>query len=104
MILNVPNEKKNQPSTSFWADNEPHRYHLADVNLHPIKLTRIAMRALLKRNKKGVVIIVSSAAAIYPLYPVPLYNATKAALVAFTKSLRPADEEEGVKVACICPG
>lgn len=62
------------------------------------------MHALLKTNKKGVVIIVSSAVALYPLYPVPLYNATKAALVAFTKSMRPADDEEGIKVACICPG
>ena len=62
------------------------------------------MHALLNKNKKGVVIVVSSVVVLYPMYPVPLYNATKAALVAFTKSLRPADEEEGIKVACICPG
>ncbi|KAL9125408.1 MAG: hypothetical protein Q9217_005384 [Psora testacea] len=93
-----------KPTTSFWADNEPTHYPLLDINLHPIKLTRIAIRALLSRNKKGVIILLSSAAGIYPVYPAPLYNASKAALIAFTKSLRPAEEEEGVKVACICPG
>ena len=62
------------------------------------------MQALLKKNKKGVIVMVSSAVALYPLYPTPLYNATKAALLAFTKSLRPADDEEGIKVASICPG
>ena len=96
--------RSTQPSTSFWADDEPDRYHLVDVNLHPIKLTRIAMQASLKKNKKGVIVMVSSAAALYPLYPTPLYNATKAALLAFTKSLRPADNEEGIKVVSICPG
>lgn len=41
---------------------------------------------------------------VYPLYPVPLYNATTAALLALTKSLRPADDEEGEKIACVCFG
>ena len=93
-----------QPTSSFWGDDESDRYLISDVNLHPIKLSRIAIRALLEKNKKGVIVIISSMAAHYQFYPVPLYNATKAALVAFTKSLLPADAEEGVKVVCICPG
>ena len=74
------------------------------VNLHPIPFTRIAISALLRKNKKGVVLVLSSLAGLHPSYPTPLYNATKHALVGFVKSLMPAEKEEGVKVCAVCPG
>ncbi|KAL9121040.1 MAG: hypothetical protein Q9187_002406 [Circinaria calcarea] len=90
--------------TSYWFDTESERYACIDINAsHPIKLTRIATRALLNKNKHGVVLIISSSAGLYPVYPTPLYNASKHAVVGFVKSMKPADDEEDIKIVCICP-
>ncbi|KAH7032149.1 15-hydroxyprostaglandin dehydrogenase [Macrophomina phaseolina] len=95
-----------EPSSSnFWTDTEADDYATVSVNVTaPIKLTRIAMRALLRKNKKGVVLLVSSIAGYGGTYAVPLYCATKHAVVGFVKSMRKAEQEEGVKVVALCPG
>ncbi|KAI9808860.1 MAG: hypothetical protein M1827_007183 [Pycnora praestabilis] len=93
------------PWSNFWDDTETERYAEVDINInHPIKLTRIAMRALLSKDKKGVVLSLASGAGLQGIYPTPLYCATKHALVGFTKSMEAADRLEGVKVVTICPG
>ena len=93
-----------QPWSNFWDDTETERYAEVDINVnHPIKLTRIAIRTLLGKNKKGVVLIVSSIAGLEGGYPVPLYCATKHAVIGFVKSMAQADPLEGVKVVTICP-
>ncbi|KAF3394807.1 hypothetical protein DPV78_009068 [Talaromyces pinophilus] len=90
---------------SFFEDNEEERYHLMDVNAsHPIKLTRIGMKASIPRNKKMVMCVVASMAGLYPLYPSPVYNASKHAVVGFIKCMKPADVEENVKIVGVCPG
>ena len=71
---------------------------------HPMKMTRLAVRALLGANKRGVVCLVASGAGLYGLYLSSLYCASKHAVVGFTKSMGLADQEEGVKIVCICPG
>ncbi|KAK5084847.1 hypothetical protein LTR24_007456 [Lithohypha guttulata] len=71
---------------------------------HPIKLTRLAMRALLGARKKGVVVLVASTAGIRGNYLASLYSASKHAIVGFTKSMGQADPEEGVRIVCVCPG
>jgi NAD(P)-dependent dehydrogenase (short-subunit alcohol dehydrogenase family) len=116
-----------QPYSNFWEDPEPlenNGYKHVDINVnHPvgistnlfltesrlnisikIKLTRLAIRALLGKNKQGVVAIVGSIAGYSKQYPAPIYSATKHAVVGFTRSLGPAQELQGVKVVCICPG
>ncbi len=76
-----------------------------DINVnHPIKLTRLAMRALLGANKKGVVCLVASGAGLVGFYLTNLYCASKHAIVGFAKSMGQADQDEGVKIVCICPG
>lgn len=78
---------------------------MLDINAaHPLRLTRLAIRALAGRNKKGVVLIVASIAGIEGCYGAPLYCAAKHALVGFVKSMGLAEENEGVKVVAICPG
>ncbi|KUL90270.1 hypothetical protein ZTR_02015 [Talaromyces verruculosus] len=90
---------------SFFEDNEEERYHLMDVNAsHPIKLTRIGMKASIPRNKKMVMCVVASMAGLYPLYPSPVYNASKHAVVGFIKCMKPADVEENIKIVGVCPG
>jgi short-subunit dehydrogenase len=68
-----------------------------------MKLTRIAVRALLGKNKPGVVLLVSSLAGLYANYTAALYFASKSALVNFAHSMAQADEDEDVKVVAICP-
>jgi len=76
-----------------------------EINInHPIKLARIAMRALLGADKKGVVLMIASVAGLVGVYSSPLYSATKHAIVGFVKSMAEADEFEGVKVVAVCPG
>lgn len=77
---------------------------MININLHPIPLTRIAFSALLCKDKKGVILVLSSIAGLNTSYPTPVYTATKHALLGFVKSMKPADEEENVKVCSICPG
>ncbi len=62
------------------------------------------MRALLGKDKKGVVLIVASLAGLQGAYAAALYTATKHAMVGFTRSMGAADRLEGVKIVCICPG
>jgi NAD(P)-dependent dehydrogenase (short-subunit alcohol dehydrogenase family) len=95
-----------EPSWSnFWEDTETESYATMRINTdHPIRFTRLAFRALLGANKKGVVCLVSSGAGYHGLYISALYCASKHAVVGLARSLGPADEQEGVKVVCMCPG
>ncbi|GKZ21766.1 hypothetical protein AbraIFM66951_008770 [Aspergillus brasiliensis] len=93
------------PWSSFWEDTESTDYACIDINVnHPIKLTRLAIRALLGKDKKGVVCLVSSIAGISASIRSPLYCAAKHAIWGFVKSMAPLDQLEGVKVTSICPG
>ena len=64
----------------------------------------MAVRALLGKNKQGVILITASMAGYISMYRTPLYCATKHAMVGFTRSLADADRFQGVKVVAICPG
>lgn len=95
-----------EPSWSnFWDDLEEEAYKLIQINVnHPVKLTRLAMRALAGAEKQGVVCLVASTAGIRGNYFASLYATSKHAVVGFAKSMGQADIEEGVKVVCVLPG
>lgn len=91
--------------SNFWDDSEDNAYKTVQINLnHPIKLTRLAMRAALSAQKKAVVCLVASTAGIRGNFFIPIYAATKHGVVGFAKSMSQADPEEGVKVVCVMPG
>ncbi|OAA53002.1 NAD(P)-binding domain protein [Cordyceps fumosorosea ARSEF 2679] len=93
------------PRSSFWGDSETGKYTVLDINLvHPIKLTRIAIRTLLGKRKKGVVVVTSSIAGTNGHFGTPLYSASKHGVVGLVKSLAKAEQEANVKVVCVCPG
>jgi len=93
------------PWSNFWNDTEPEAYKTMQINVnHPIKFTRLALRALAGAEKQGVVCLVASAAGIRGNYLAALYAAAKHAVVGFAKSMGEADVEEGVKVVCVLPG
>lgn len=76
-----------------------------DINVtHPIKFTRMAMRALLGHKKEGVVLLISSIAGLDGVYSKPLYAAAKHAIVGFVRSMSVAEQQFGIKVVGICPG
>lgn len=95
-----------EPSWSnFWDDTETERYAAIDINIsHPIKLTRIAMRAFLSVRKTGVVLILGSMAGYQGSFSASLYSATKHAITGFTRSMTDLDQLESIKVVTICPG
>ncbi|KAJ9607367.1 hypothetical protein H2200_008440 [Cladophialophora chaetospira] len=91
--------------SNFWDDSEEDSYKTVQINInHPIKLARLAIRALLSAQKQGVVCLVASTAGIRGNFFAPLYAATKHAVVGFTKSMGQADPDEGVKIVCVLPG
>lgn len=90
--------------SNFWDDTEEDDYKTFAINVnHPLKLTRLAMRALLSANKKGVICLVASAAAMRGNYVLPIYTATKHAIFGLAKSLAQADPDEGIRVVCVLP-
>lgn len=92
------------PWSNFWDDNEEGGYATIKINVeHPIKLCRLAIRALAGADKKGVVLLVASRSGLFGHYEAALYTASKHAIVGLCKSLAQADEFEGVKVVSICP-
>lgn len=95
-----------EPSWSnFWNDDEDESYKALRINVeHPIKFTRLAMRALAGSDKQGVVCLVASTAGIRGNYFAALYATSKHAIVGFAKSMGQADPKQGVKVVCVLPG
>ena len=91
--------------SNFWDDSEQDSYKAMRINVdHPIKLTRLAMRALAGANKQGVVCLVASTAGIRGNYFASIYATTKHAIMGFAKSMGQADPDQGVKVVCVMPG
>jgi NAD(P)-dependent dehydrogenase (short-subunit alcohol dehydrogenase family) len=73
------------------------------VNLRGlIIVTREAMPLL--RESQGWVVNLASIAGKLPAPVLPVYGATKAAVIAFTHSLNRTAEEDGVRACAICPG
>ena len=91
--------------SNFWDDTEEESYKTVAINLqHPVKLTRLAMKALSSADKKGVVCHVASTAGIRGNFFAPLYVVTKHGVVGITKSLAQADPEFGVRIVAVLPG
>ncbi|KAL3679178.1 hypothetical protein R1sor_022134 [Riccia sorocarpa] len=76
---------------------------MLDVNLSAvIDGTRLAVQIMRRTKQPGVIINVASAAGLYPGPGTPIYSASKAGVVMFTRSLRPL-RREGIRVNAICP-
>jgi short-subunit dehydrogenase len=59
---------------------------------------------MVERGEGGTIINVSSAAAYLPSKSMVAYGTTKAAVLAFSESLRADLAEEGITVTAVCPG
>lgn len=77
---------------------------ILDVNLRaPLHLTRLALPGMLERGRGHVVNMASLAGIAAPAYH-ESYSATKAALIAFSNSLRASVRGSGVGVSVVVPG
>jgi short-subunit dehydrogenase len=73
------------------------------VNLRGVILvTRAALPYL--REGQGLVVNIASIAGTQPVPELPIYAATKAAVISLTHSLNRALEADGVRVHALCPG
>lgn len=70
----------------------------------PIRFAQIAIDYWLTNKIAGNLLFVSSLAGYLPSVSTPLYNASKAALNAFTLSLSQMKARFNIRVAVVCPG
>lgn len=90
--------------SNFWEDPETDGHKSIDINVaHVIKFARTSIRALLGKNRKGVILVVGSIARQTPDFTGPLCVATKHAISGFVRSLAFLDEYPGIKVVCSAP-
>ena len=74
-----------------------------DVNLRGLMLvTAAALPAL--RETRGLIVNLASIAGTIAAAHLPVYAASKAAVISFTRSLNEAEEEHGVRATALSPG
>jgi 3-oxoacyl-[acyl-carrier protein] reductase len=88
--------------TQQMSDEAWHR--MIAVHLHgTFYCTREALRLMSRRNR-GVIINMSSVAALMGLENVPHYSAAKGGILAFTRAVAREVGSRGIRVNAICPG
>src|ERR671935_707288 len=73
------------------------------VNLRGLMLVTAAALPLL-REARGLVVNIASMAGTIPSPRLPVYGATKAAVIQLTHTLNRAEEEHGIRATAISPG
>jgi NAD(P)-dependent dehydrogenase (short-subunit alcohol dehydrogenase family) len=74
-----------------------------DVNLRGLLLVTAAALPLL-RESRGLIVNLASIAGTIAAPELPVYAATKAAVISFTRSLNSGEEENGVRATALSPG
>jgi NAD(P)-dependent dehydrogenase (short-subunit alcohol dehydrogenase family) len=74
-----------------------------DVNLRGLMLVTAAALPVL-REAHGLIVNLASIAGTIPAARLPVYAASKAAVISFTRSLNEAEEESGVRATAVSPG
>jgi NAD(P)-dependent dehydrogenase (short-subunit alcohol dehydrogenase family) len=75
-----------------------------DINLRGVLLGTYHALPALRRQGGGAVVNTASGASLTPLPGDPVYAATKAGVLNFTRSLAYLSEEANIRVNCVCPG
>jgi 3-oxoacyl-[acyl-carrier protein] reductase len=74
-----------------------------DVNLRGLMLVTAAALPML-RQSRGVIVNLASIAGTIPAAHLPVYAASKAAVISFTRSLNSGEEEHGIRATALSPG
>jgi short-subunit dehydrogenase/pimeloyl-ACP methyl ester carboxylesterase len=89
----------------FLETTPAHWDTILAVNLHGVlNGSRAFGTQMVERGEGGTIINVSSAAAFLPSKSMVAYGTTKAAVLAFSESLRADLADEGITVTAVCPG
>jgi 3-oxoacyl-[acyl-carrier protein] reductase len=79
-------------------------YKVIDVNLNGVFRTTRAVAPHMVKNRRGVIINISSVVGFTGNVGQVNYSSTKSALIGFTKSLAKELGGRGIRVNCIAPG
>jgi short-subunit dehydrogenase/pimeloyl-ACP methyl ester carboxylesterase len=89
----------------FLETTPAHWDNILSVNLRGVlNGSRVFGTQMVDRGQGGTIINVSSAAAFLPSKSMIAYGTTKAAVLAFSESLRADLADEGITVTAVCPG
>jgi short-subunit dehydrogenase/pimeloyl-ACP methyl ester carboxylesterase len=89
----------------FLETTPEHWDDILSVNLRGVlNGSRVFATQMVDRGQGGTIINVSSAAAFLPSKSMIAYGTTKAAVLAFSESLRADLADEGITVTAVCPG
>ena len=89
----------------FLETTPEHWDNILSVNLRGVlNGSRVFATQMVNRGQGGTIINVSSAAAFLPSKSMIAYGTTKAAVLAFSESLRADLADEGITVTAVCPG
>lgn len=89
-----------------FLETTPERWDaIIAVNLRGVlNCSRAFAEQMVARGEGGTIINVSSASAFLPSKSMVAYSTTKAAVLAFSESLRADLADEGITVTAVCPG
>ncbi|GAA2602242.1 SDR family oxidoreductase [Actinomadura fulvescens] len=91
------------PIGPVTAESDADARRCMDINVHGVMLgTKLALDRMLPRGH-GHVINIASIAGVLPTPGLALYNASKAAVIAFTEATRLEVQERGVHVSAVLP-
>lgn len=92
-----------------FCGNQVHQAHdrdydfQFDVNMRGIfYATRALIPAMIKKNE-GAIVNISSVSGLRGDYNAPLYCASKAAVIGFTRAIALDYAQNGVRINCVCP-
>ncbi|KAB2343387.1 SDR family oxidoreductase [Actinomadura rudentiformis] len=91
------------PIGPVTAESDADARRCIDINVHGVMLgTKLALDRMLSRGH-GQIINIASVAGVVPTPGMALYNASKAAVVAFTEATRLEVQDRGVHVSAVLP-
>lgn len=79
-------------------------YTMVNVNLKGVYLGCKHVIPQMIKQKSGVILSVSSVLGVVGDEDLPIYGATKGAVIALTRSLSVGYGQYGIRASCICPG
>lgn len=97
--------ESSQSVNNFWNDRDETTYQILRINLeHPVKMSRLAIRAMARANSLGIIVLLSSIGAQGVSIVTPLYGISKQGVSHFVRSMAGLEDLLGIRVVAVAPG